>query len=170
MSRKISCVRLATLFICVAVIGFVPALFFIYPWLNNRKLYKFERSFTALKHQPGTTSIKQASRVGLLVGNGDHCDYFVGEIRTYSGNPKSIGTFYSTTTLPSPHGNRRSEPPSVVFLKNGDIAARDTYHLPSGLQSIKDWELPAGSGGKNLYLVFFLEPGDMNAGCDIRCL
>lgn len=48
---------------------------------HDRRLQRLEETFANLKHPPGTRELAIESDLGLLQGNGNHCDYFVGSLR-----------------------------------------------------------------------------------------
>lgn len=48
---------------------------------HDQRLKRLEVSVANLKHPPGTRELAIESDLGLLQGNGNHCDYFVGALR-----------------------------------------------------------------------------------------
>lgn len=48
---------------------------------NELTLLRRRRAFEAIVHPPGSVLLREASAVGLLEGNGNHCDFFVGQLR-----------------------------------------------------------------------------------------
>jgi hypothetical protein len=47
---------------------------------HSLKLTRLERKYRGLQHPP-SRALAYESDLGLLEGNGNHCDYFVGELR-----------------------------------------------------------------------------------------
>ena len=60
------------------------------PVVNEWRSFRFRSRFAAISHPSGTERVRYESRFGLLVGNGNHCDYFAGELRTYAGTKESV--------------------------------------------------------------------------------
>lgn len=60
---------------------------------NNFRLWRFEQHFAALSHPPQSKFIERKKAVGLF-GNGNHCDFFVAELRSFSGSQHNIRNFY----------------------------------------------------------------------------
>ena len=50
-------------------------------WGHDRRLEQLEQVFAKLQHPPGSRELAFESELGLLQGNGNHCDYFVGALR-----------------------------------------------------------------------------------------
>ena len=134
------------------------------PRVNDYRLWKVERSFRAIDHPPGTKLIKRLREVGLLIGNSNHCDYFVGELRSYTGRPEAIAAAYRSAKVwnPLPDGGEIR----VVFLKDGQIPEEERFETPYKLREMKEWgDVPAK--GK-MYFVYFLAAGQ-DPGLDLRC-
>jgi hypothetical protein len=49
---------------------------------HEHALWGLRRTLAGLKHPLGTTRISSASAVGLLSGNGNHCDFVAYEVRS----------------------------------------------------------------------------------------
>lgn len=61
--------------------------------MHQRQLAAYERAFDGLSHPPNTRAVKRLTAEGLLEGNGNHCDYFVGELRSFDGNRSQLRTY-----------------------------------------------------------------------------
>jgi hypothetical protein len=100
---------------------------------NNWTLNKYELAFRRQSHPGWTTSISLEKRVGLLAGNSNHCDYFFGEVRSYTVSKDEISRFYD---------GQRVENYSylkVTFIENGGFPGNESNNLLYGLRSIADW-------------------------------
>lgn len=119
---------------------------------NNRVLNEYENSFRATKHPPNTSAVTLQSRVTRPTGNGQHCFYFVGELRRYQGTRASIQAFYKDQI-------------EVAFVQNGKIGGV----IPSELKQLSNWSTSAADE-KKLYLVYTMV-GDFEdtTGLDLRC-
>ncbi|HEY9885459.1 MAG TPA: hypothetical protein V6C98_17780 [Thermosynechococcaceae cyanobacterium] len=119
---------------------------------NNRVLSEYENDLRATEHPTNTSSVMVQSRVTRSPGNGQHCFYFVGELRRYQGTRASIQTFYNDKA-------------QVAFVQNGKIGGV----IPSELKQFANWSQSAVDE-KSLYLVYTLV-GDFEdtTGLDLRC-
>jgi hypothetical protein len=126
-------------------------------------LYREAWSLNQLKHPAGTNRIAFKKHVGLYLGNGNHCDYFVGELRRYTGRQAAIESFYSDKKVDNLNVN-------VAFVENGDFSDQlRRWSLPPGLNSLSYWLDPATVPLDHLYLVFIFDL-DLDPGWDIRCM
>jgi hypothetical protein len=132
-------------------------------------LWQLSRSLAAADHPSQTRHIAFAKDIGLLVGNSNHCDYFVGELRSYEEqSKKEIEAFYKDAFIWNPL-NRRKEHISIGFVENGKISSNaDWLGAP---EFLKDHFTPYLRRTKNqkLYFIFFLDVGN-EVGCDVRCV
>jgi len=133
-------------------------------------LWQLSRSLTALKHPQHTQRVAVVKDLGLLVANGNHCDYFVAEMRSYSGDlsPDSIEKFYRNSQIWNPL-NRRYERVSVGVVENGGIKSDEDWTGTGDF--LKDYfksYLPRKLSNQKLYFVLFLDVGN-STGCDLRC-
>lgn len=89
---------------------------------NDKYLAILDHEFSSLTHPASTRHMRSEKRFGLLDGNGNHCDYFVGELRTYHDSKHNICQFYHDVTLSK---SRRDEfTPRVMiefFTVSNDI-------------------------------------------------
>ncbi len=130
-------------------------------FIHNQKLASYVAAFREIEHPPGTSEIGFQSLV-TLVGNGNHCDYFVGEMRQFTGERQTIVEFYT--------GQKVQEQPLVVaFVENGEFPHETSLRfLPRGLDNPRNWLDSPSVSLENVYVVYILSVGD-NAGLDIRC-
>jgi hypothetical protein len=136
------------------------------PRVNDFRLWRVERSFDSVKHPSGTRLVMRIREVGLLIGNSNHCDYFVGELRSYSGEPERIKAAYAGARVwePIPEGAGEVR---VVFPQNGKVPNEDAFTVPYLLEDSADWGVIPKFGEK-LYYVYFLSAGQ-DPGFDFRC-
>ncbi|MGC4119002.1 MAG: hypothetical protein QM765_31420 [Myxococcales bacterium] len=132
--------------------------------MNEVRLGRLERSFAALQDPAGTERIRLESRVGLLSGNGNHCDYFVGELRVTAKPLAEVLAAYVGATVREPMRGEASEV-YVGEVKGQEI---DDLPMPYELSSVVSWTrgatIPEGS---RLYLVGFFANEEANG--DLRC-
>ena len=126
---------------------------------NNLNLWRLERSFAAIRHPPATEPIRSEGRVGLLSGNGNHCDYFVGELRAFQGAFSALSDAYSGARVFDPVAGRAM--PLEVSEVNGDEISAAA--VPIDLESVSAWtwggRTPSGS---RLYLVSYFANYEAN--------
>ena len=61
---------------------------------HQAHLWGLQRKYRALVHPPDSRSLARESELGLLEGNGNHCDYFVGEVRVTRLSVVQVNAFY----------------------------------------------------------------------------
>jgi len=66
---------------------------------NDWKQNGLVTNFRSIKHPHGTIMVAEREAMGLF-GNGNHCDFFVGQIRTYTGTNKDLKLAYSALADP----------------------------------------------------------------------
>jgi len=127
---------------------------------HDLKLAGMALAWRRISHPPGTTPIADERRVGLLWGNGNHCDYFVGELRTYKGGREAILQHYDGKTVDGGYVR-------VVFVEDGEFGEMDRWAMPYGLRTLSDWgsTLPDDA---SLYIAFASDILD-DPGFDFRC-
>ena len=59
-------------------------------------LLRLEQRYDAIEHPTSSRLIARTSALGLLEGNGNHCDYFVGELRLAASSEAALRTFYGS--------------------------------------------------------------------------
>ncbi len=129
---------------------------------HDRKLRRYQAALNEAQHPGDTSLIRAEKRVGLFAGNGNHCDYFVGELRRYSGSRQEIKEFYAGVSIEG-HG-----PVELLFVENGQFPELARQTLPHKLDELAEWSVSAAELRAGVYLVYVLAPG-FDAGYDIRC-
>ncbi len=61
---------------------------------HDFRLRQMKRDFARLSHPAGSRVLESRSDLGLLEGNGNHCDYFVGELRVAPLSAEALQAFY----------------------------------------------------------------------------
>jgi len=135
---------------------------------NNWKMWKVNHASAQIVHPQNTVVISQRQDLGLLIGNGDHCDFFVGQMRSFTGSQQSITAFYAKTKIWNPLNNSRQSI-DILFLENGEIVQSEREFLPSDFDSASKWLSPSHNRKQKLYIAYFFDVGH-DAGTDIRCL
>jgi hypothetical protein len=125
------------------------------------RLLKYARDFEAMPYPPDTQRLDTYKTLGLLTGNGNHCDIFVGELRSYSGDRTVIQEFYKHEYPSSMLG--------VVFTENGDLPRESDSLIPSERGRLAYWNIPPGIDPEHVYLVFSFTFIDFDPGFDVRC-
>jgi len=132
--------------------------------LNSRRLHQFEKGIMSVDHPFDTELIASRARVGLLIGSGNHCDYFVGELRSYRGPKEALVANYSNQSVHNPVTGR-AEKLTLVFLEDG-VIPRNAY-LPDSLKHLEAWGEDCRSVPLQSYLVYLFRSYQANA--DVRC-
>jgi len=91
-------------------------------------LLRLEQRYDAIEHPTSSRLIARTSALGLLEGNGNHCDYFVGELRLAASSEAALRTFYGSQ-VDFERVDRSAPPPSMwtrpaIGSSNGQGAPR----------------------------------------------
>ena len=149
---------------CIVLLTCVVLPFPIYKdtLLHDYILYRESRALNQLKHPPGTSRVAFRKYLGLYLGNGNHCDYFVGELRRYTGGQAVLESFYSGQVVDDLNVN-------LAFVENGDFPEQlRQWSLPFSLNSLSFWLDSSAVARDHLYLVYIFDI-DLDPGWDFRC-
>ncbi|MHB1457368.1 MAG: hypothetical protein ACYC0V_10690 [Armatimonadota bacterium] len=109
-----------------------------------------------------------------MFGNGNHCDYFVGELRSYSGDRKQVVKKYSTQSFWSSE-SEENIPVEVLFIDHGKAHEGILYwgvvplDLPDPVEDIIEDARKTYGKSEHLYITYIFDPG-YATGLDMRCL
>jgi hypothetical protein len=130
-------------------------------FLHDYTLYREVNAFRQLNHPAGTSRIAFKKFLGLYLGNGNHCDSFIGELRRYTGEQQSIETFYSGKIV-------ADLGVGVTFVENGEFPEQfRQWSLPYRLDSLSAWLDSPAIPHDHLYLVYISDI-DLDPGWDFR--
>lgn len=129
---------------------------------NEWMAWQLSRKLGTVAHPAGTAHVHSRRQVGLLTGNGNHCDYFAGELRTYSGSRAELLAFYSGKELQSPLGRHQAEV-QVAFFE----ASTRNERLPHAHDEPTEWGLSPEAADR--FYVVYLFDGGHDPGYDLRC-
>jgi hypothetical protein len=129
--------------------------------IHNRKLDQHATSFLNVQHPPDTSFVNSNHSVGLFAGNGNHCDYFVGEMRTFDGQQQKLESFYA-------HQRVADRRPYIAFVGDSEFAEQSKWTIPRILRDPQNWLDSPTDLTDNLYVVHVLVVGS-EAGLDMRC-
>lgn len=118
---------------------------------NDRHLDDVKNELQALSHPAFTRLLSTRDMIGVC-GNGNHCDFFAGTIRSFSGNFAAVESFYD-----SAYPRRNFE-----LRQLRDTSETITYCT---FRHLRDWGIAPTSD--SLYLVSFYE--NLPANSDLRC-
>ena len=98
---------------------------------------QLEAEFAALTHPPGTQSIDGFSGVGnfsahrqILAVEGDYCDFWVVELRTYTGEAQAVYDYYQD--------NKGDAQPILMFVETDQSKIFDQSHKEVTYDSYSD--------------------------------
>ncbi len=121
------------LFICASIYNFVFLLVFIFVsghyvegYFNSRALGDFARQLNSRGHPDGTKELTSWAKIGVLFGNGNHCDFSVGQVRQYEGEADRVADFYHRMPLKYPGGGTTGA--GVFFPKAGQVDEYSEYY------------------------------------------
>ena len=134
---------------------------------HDAKLRGLARWFDSVPHPAGTARVGRVKEVGLLDGNGNHCDYLVGELRTYPGTPEEVARAYGIAPLPKAVRGGGVERLRLAFVDGAGFADETRRLLPARYVRVTDWGA-SPDPTKRHYVVFAFDPS-YDAGSDPRC-
>lgn len=114
-------------------------------------LLRLEQRFDAIEHPTGSRLVARESALGLLEGNGNHCDYFVGELRLSSSSEAELKTFYGSNV--EFEGVDRAEAPRFMDSPHDRLLQRAGRTRPAASEL--------------LYVVWLFD--QQPPGGDLRC-
>ena len=129
---------------------------------NSYRLSVLRSRVEGLPHPEGTEPLTTYSELGILSGNGNHCDYFVGHLRAHTSARESIDRFYKGTSFVNPVSGESESVRLVWFPDDGEL---DEF-LPYDFDRVHDWDL-AGRAASEVYAVVVMRSYLPNA--DPRC-
>jgi hypothetical protein len=136
-----------------------------FPFISSDlSLAEFNRQFQKLQHPAGTTPVARFDKVGLIAGDGNHCDYLVGELREYSGQPDVIEQFYADEVL------YEGLPVELVFIENRTILEPELEYSSRYwvLNELYNWSVDLSQTHNDLYFVYIFSVGHYPMW-DLRC-
>lgn len=162
---KIDIKRVALTLLWVVPVLAVLFMLFADRLTNDLRLWQIERQLKAIHPPPETKEISSHSAVGLLVGNGNHCDFFAGIVYRSQRNSDTIQAHYNDTRFLNPVTGEH-EKLSVTILT--DSTSMDSVLLPYDFDQPKAWGLTSDSyHGGTLFLLCVMRSYDANG--DFRC-
>ena len=94
---------------------------------HDFRLRQMKRDFARLSHPAGSRVLAARSKLGLLEGNGSHCDYFVGELRVAPLDVEALQAFYegkATVEFSAPGASWDVSSPRESLLSIASTASR----------------------------------------------
>ena len=131
--------------------------------VEKRRPLNERECFISLFHPQDTSRVALKSKVGLLAGNGNHCDFFVGKLRTYAIEKEKVKNHYADSSIDNPVSGRRQNI-EILFIDNGIIPEA---RLPYDFDNLDGWNLPSDEKLKPMYLLYIFNSYEANA--DVRC-
>jgi hypothetical protein len=127
---------------------------------HNQYLAALQRSLAALPLPPGARRIQAYGRVGLLAGNGNHCDYLAAELCATTSDAETVLRHYGEMSIPAPNG-RGTFKIHATILGGSQPPDSDLALWP---------ELDTtGAPGELRYAIYVVLIGHHDAGFDPRC-
>lgn len=149
--------------ICFAVVLFGP--YIRDGSANDQHLRIIEQALQAIPTPPNTKRLASHSAVGLLIGGGNHCDFFAGELFRSEQTPDSIRGYYSNRLFLNPITGTNEEI-SVVILTNA--AHLNLLLLPYEFERPETWGISTQSfDSATVFLVRIMR--SYRANRDMRC-
>lgn len=165
LGRKFNIKQTVLLLLGALLLVAIYYLLFHDAMVNDRRLSQITRQLQALPPPPGTTQLSSNAAVGLLQGNGNHCDYFVGAAYQSQSSAEDIQKHYQGRQFQNPITETLEEW-EITILKDQDTFK--SLYLPYQFDQPGAWGLPPQSyAGGSVYLVHTMRSYDANG--DFRC-
>ncbi len=147
------------LFSCVLIHCFV-----IFDIRYDLRMYSAVRQFEAMPLPPKTISSETHSLFGLIFGNSNHCDYFVGNLLRSELSLEQLQKHYSAYSIISPLQSEKPDKPAIEAWRENSWLVP----VPDYLSRAVNWKLPAlGASKGQLYLLSVSDGG--YPPDDLRC-
>jgi hypothetical protein len=132
---------------------------------NNQHLEELKLALEAVPTPPDTERLVTRTAVGLLIGNSNHCDFFVGSLYRSACTPDSIREHYEARIFLNPiSGNE--EHVSLNILSNRE--SWKAVALPPELQTAEAWGISNNLFATGtVFLVTVMRSYEANRDC--RC-
>ncbi|WP_395733574.1 hypothetical protein [Prosthecobacter sp.] len=164
-ARKFSIKRV--IFVLAGVLLILGLLYFLCgdTIANDLRLSKITRQLDTLPQPPGTILISTKAAVGLLVGNGNHCDFFAGAVYRSQSSAEAIQQHYEGRQFQNPLSGKNEEW-DITILKDKNSFA--SLWLPDDFDHPEAWGLASESySAGTLFIVRAMRSYDANG--DFRC-
>ena len=129
--------------------------------LHDYALHRYSQVFQRINHPANTSPVFYKKYVGLISGNGNHCNYFVGELRRYSGDRQAISSFYAGQDYTGLGDG-------LMFIENGKFPAAGRNWLPPDLAVLSAWLGSPDEPRDQPYLVYTFHL-DLDPVLELRC-
>ena len=137
---------------------------------DNRLLARVRAEYSRITHPASSSAVARFSQLGIAAGgNGNHCDYLVGEIRESDDSAEQIKAHYSAFHFPmldpqhSQWDTAEDVTVSVEFPGTREDSGILRYDVPQRIRKAR-----AQQRKKTLYVVYILDGGYEPDG-DWRC-
>jgi hypothetical protein len=154
-----------TIVVFAVIIGSCSAPYLLHDYALTRVRHEYRQ----IKHPTSSSGLETVSQVGLLIGNGNHCDYFVGEIRESDEPADQIREYYARFSVPmmdpaaSQWGPAPNYPITVEFPDQRGKIDPSVDDMSEALRRAR-----ARQTKKTLYVVYLLD-GGYEPNFDLRC-
>ncbi len=131
-------------------------------------LDRVRAEYSSVTHPSSSSALRSFSQLGIVSGNGNHCDYLVGEIRESNDSSEQITAHYSALNFPmlDPQNSQWGDQPVLVSIefpgtRENTGILRD--NIPELVTKARQTQRK-----KTLYVVYLLDGGYEPRG-DWRC-
>lgn len=137
--------------------------------LNNADLRSFERGFAAIEHPLSTKSLATSSRTGNLGCASNHCDYFVGNLRSTSLSREALLAHYGDMTISSPPDPYFKEPTEIQLWFFDEEVPECEPEVDGLFNEPEHWGVDLSEHADKTLYIAFAEAAGAPPGADIRC-
>lgn len=151
---------------CLGLLLLAAVPLWLYVFSHDWNLWRFSRHFSKLSHPQGTRALENRRELGLLIANSNHIDYFVGQVRTFTGPRSRIRAHYLGKTVWNPIANQHD---AVELMFVDEFRPDDLTKLscPSPVVDLVERYRKSARATDRLYTIYVFDPG-YPCGLDIR--
>lgn len=151
---------------CVGLLVLATVPLWLYVFSHDWNLWRFRREFARLEHPRATKMIARSSELGLLIAASNHIDYFVGQMRSYTGPRVAIRRYYKSRTVWNPIAHRRDSV-ELLFADEFRKGPLTDFEWPDPVLELLEKSRETGLPSNRLYIVYVFD-GGYPCGLDIR--
>lgn len=164
-ARKFAIKRVT--FVLLGVLPIIAVFYFLFgdAITNDARLRQITSQLGTLTQPPNTVQISSRSAVGLLSGNGNHCDFFAGAVYRSQSTAEAIQQHYKGCQFQNPVTGRNEDWNLIILT---DDHSFDSVWLPDYFDHPEAWQLtPESYATGTHFLVYAMRSYDANS--DSRC-
>ncbi len=142
------------------VVAYFLALFIVMPRIHDSALGEFSRGPLDIELPEGTSQIASMNRVGLLQGNGNHCDYLAGSLVKTDASKEELTEYFAQ--------NYKGEGAVQIVWLDEESVYTGASSSPATIFALRDWIMGTPQTATGTAVVFAFRTG-LTSSFDYRC-